>query len=131
MKRQLAGHETNQDVQRAAPSDVVRLLFEPLPILEGFGQLIDVLGFSCSEDVVSELFFILFEMYVDYFNLDTNPDVFFIVGCYLNEPDTEDVLQLSDFIRKFLNRLVVKENVMQIIDFKMSYTCLSILARVE
>lgn len=99
--------------------------------MEGFGQLIDVLGFSCSEDVVSELFFILFEMYVDYFNLDTNPDVFFIVGCYLNEPDTEDVLQLSDFIRKFLNRLVVKENVMQIIDFKMSYTCLSILARVE
>lgn len=131
MKRQHAGNGLAQDVHNVARNDVVRFLFEPLPILESFGQLIDSMGFYCTEDSASELFFVLLEVYVDYFNLNTNPDIFFIAGCYLIEPADTDVLQLSDFIRKFMNRLILKENVTQIIDFKMSYNCLSILARVE
>lgn len=89
------------------------------------------MGFYCTEETVGELFFVLLEVYIDYFNLNTNPDIFFIVGCYLNDPSDSDVLQLSDFIRKFMNRLIMKENVTQVLDFKMSYNCLSILARVE
>lgn len=80
---------------------------------------------------MSELFFVLFEVYVDYFNLDTNPDIHYIIGCYLPAPSHEDVLQVSDFIRKFLNMVITRDYVTQIIDFKLSYSCLSILARVE
>ena len=119
------------DTTHGAPVDVVKFLFEPQPILESFGRLITSMGLYCSEESISELFFVLFEVYVDYFNLDTNPDIHFIIGCYLTDPSHEDVLQLSDFIRKFLNRLINRENVTQIIDFKMTYSCFSILARVE
>lgn len=74
---------------------------------------------------------VLFELYVDYFNLEGRPDINLAARCYLPDIEDAEVLVLSAFVRDFLNRMISRESVTQIIDFKFTYSCFSILARVE
>lgn len=93
--------------------------------------MVDTMGIICDEETLNELFFVLFEIYVDYFNLEGKPDIHFITNCYIPDLGHDEVMQLSTYMRDFFNRLTKRDFITQILDFKMSYTSLSILARVE